>query len=586
MTDIASLVSDNLDIWTAAIERKSSAGRGSGRKLSLYGIERLRALILDLAVHGKLVPQDPEDAPASELLPGMAAERQRRIKAGEIKNAKGPAKPNGEPFELPSGWLWLPLWQTGNIVTGNSINAALRSELEANGEGWPFVATKDVGYGFEPIDYDNGLTVRFDDQRFNIARANSVFICAEGGSAGRKMAVSDREIAFGNKLIANEPWPQIESRYILYTYLSDFFFECFSREMTGIIGGISRAKFLALPFPLPPYAEQQRIVTKVDELMTLCEALEAQSAAALDAHQKLVEALLATLVDSADANDLATNWSRLEVHFDTLFTTEVSVQSLKETVLELAVRGKIVRQNAIDEPVDTLIKQVSHHQVDRYKKREIQKPKRTTTETNPPLILPENWANVLLGDLCFVTKLAGFEYTKHIKLEEFGDVPVIRAQNVRPFFIDKKNLKYISSDVSHSLNRCALDRPALLITFIGAGIGDVCQFNEDRRWHLAPNVAKAEPFGPTSLDYLTLYMNSPTGRAELFKHMKSTAQPSLSMGTIREVWVALPPLAEQQRIVAKVGQLLALCDDLKARLATAAETRKYLADAIVERAAA
>lgn len=189
MSDIAALVADNLDIWTGAIERKSGAGRGGGKRISLYGIERLRALILDLAVRGKLVAQDPADEPAIKLLPSIEKERQRRLKAKEIKNAKGPAKPSGEPFGLPSGWLWLPLWQTGNIFTGNSINAAVRSELEANSEGWPFVATKDVGYGFEPIDYDNGLIVDFDDQRFNIARPNSVFICAEGGSAGRKMAV-------------------------------------------------------------------------------------------------------------------------------------------------------------------------------------------------------------------------------------------------------------------------------------------------------------------------------------------------------------------------------------------------------------
>ena len=146
----------------------------------------------------------------------MAAERQRRFEAGEIKNAKGPSNPSSEPFHLPSRWVWLPLWQTGNIFTGNSINSSLRAELETNVEGRPFVATKDIGYGFDPIDYDNGLTVTLDDQRFNAAGPNSVFICAEGGSAGRKMAISDREISFGNKLIANEPWSQIVPRQHLW----------------------------------------------------------------------------------------------------------------------------------------------------------------------------------------------------------------------------------------------------------------------------------------------------------------------------------------------------------------------------------
>lgn len=584
MTDIASLVSDNLDIWTAAIERKSSAGRGSGRKLSLYGIERLRALILDLAVHGKLVPQDPADAPASELLPGMATERQRRIKAGEIKNAKGPDKPSGEPFELPSGWLWLPLWQTGNIFTGNSINAALRSELEANGEGWPFVATKDVGYGFEPIDYDNGLTVRFDDQRFNIASANSVFICAEGGSAGRKMAVSDREIAFGNKLIANEPWPQIEPRYILYTYLSDFFFECFSREMTGIIGGISRAKFLALPFPLPPYAEQQRIVTKVDELMALCDALEAQSASALEAHQSLVETLLATLVTSADASDLATNWARLETHFDTLFNTEASIDALMRTVLELAIRGRLTPQIAADEPADTLLGRVTR-EISAYSKEHRISPAKAEAirSAELPFRVRNGWA---WSRLCNVFRVVTDGDHQPPPRAEQG-VAFLTIGNVTTGKLDFDECRQVPEDYYQSLAEYRTPRMGdILYTVVGATFGRPAVVETERDFCVQRHIAILKPADSMNLKYLAYLLASPFVYGQALDSTTGTAQPTIPLRPLRNFLVPVPPIEEQARIVAKVDDLMALCDGLKAQLSDAAATQKHLADAIVERAAA
>jgi type I restriction enzyme S subunit len=149
-----------------------------------------------------------------------------------------------------------------------------------------------------------------------------------------------------------------------------------------------------------------------------------------------------------------------------------------------------------------------------------------------------------------VTKLAGFEYSEHISLKESGDIPVVRAQNVRPLSIDKTNLLYIDGKTSATLERCALIKKCLLVTFIGAGIGDVATFEETERWHLAPNVAKMEPFEGceelTNVKYLNYYLMS-----------------SLSMGTIRDIDFAIPPLAEQHRIVQKLDELMQYCNELE-----------------------
>ena len=173
---------------------------------------------------------------------------------------------------------------------------------------------------------------------------------------------------------------------------------------------------------------------------------------------------------------------------------------------------------------------------------------------------PSSWKQLKLGEISFVTKLAGFEYTKYIKLEESGDIPVVRAQNVRKGYLDTTNLLYIDRQTSENLSRSALDKPSLLITFIGAGIGDVCVFDKPQRFHLAPNVAKVEPYcdknGAINIKFLLYYLLSPAGQKEIFKSMKAVAQPSLSMETIRDIVIPFTTKEEQDGIVSIVDSLI------------------------------
>lgn len=224
------------------------------------------------------------------------------------------------------------------------------------------------------------------------------------------------------------------------------------------------------------------------------------------------------------------------------------------------------------EPASVLLEKIKAEKERLVKEKKLKRGKassQTVSKVNEWSI-PSAWVTAKTDDIFFVTKLAGFEYTKHINLKETGEIPVIRAQNVRPFIIDKTNLLFIDEEISLLLDRCALTKESLLVTFIGAGIGDVARFCESERWHLAPNVAKLEPFEGCeafyNLKYLNYFLSSPDGREEIFKHVKATAQPSLSMGTIRDIDVPLPPLSEQQRIVAKLDELMGYCDALDASI--------------------
>lgn len=248
------------------------------------------------------------------------------------------------------------------------------------------------------------------------------------------------------------------------------------------------------------------------------------------------------------------------------------LKKLRQQLLQDAVQGKLVEQNKNDEPASELLNKIQKQKdiLIKQKKLKIGRATEQSVSLIDDVEIPKSWQWCKSDEIFFVTKLAGFEYSEHISLKESGDIPVVRAQNVRPLNIDKTNLLYIDAKTSAILERCALIKKCLLVTFIGAGIGDVATFDETERWHLAPNVAKMEPFEGceelTNVKYLNYYLMSRLGQKEIFKHVKATAQPSLSMGTIRDIDFAIPPLAEQHRIVKKLDELMQYCNELEASI--------------------
>ena len=176
----------------------------------------------------------------------------------------------------------------------------------------------------------------------------------------------------------------------------------------------------------------------------------------------------------------------------------------------------------------------------------------------------EYWEWERIGNIFFVTKLAGFEYTKFFTKEALSvsnPIPIVRAQNVRMGFFEENKNEAISEMLSSQLERSALTKKCLLMTFIGAGIGDTCIFPAERRNHLAPNVAKIEPLDDIiSLDYIVFALMSPCGQRGVNAIKKSTAQPSLSMETIRKLLIPIPSLREQKRISLKLSEAVPLVE--------------------------
>ena len=247
----------------------------------------IKKSILQEAIQGKLIPQEPNDEPASVLLQRIKEEKQRLVKEGKLKKKdivdsiiyKGDDNKYYEqigknliditdeiPFEIPNNWVWTRLSNVANIYTGNSISETEKKAKYTNVVGRYYIGTKDVGFD-NKIFYNNGIAIpRKYEQEFRIAPKHSILMCIEGGSAGRKIAILNQDVCFGNKLCCFSPFAGIE-RYIYYYLQSPSFIDMFNGNKTGIIGGVSIAKVKRILIPLPPQPELERIVAKIDEFV-------------------------------------------------------------------------------------------------------------------------------------------------------------------------------------------------------------------------------------------------------------------------------------------------------------------------------
>ena len=235
-------------------------------------IKQAKSKVLEMAVRGELVPQNPEDEPASALLEHIKKEQ----KSSKSKGKTTEHNTHYEEellFDIPKNWAWCRLGEVcEKIETGNSINAKIKETKYKNlEEGFPYIGTKDISENHY-IKYDNGIKIPFLE-KFKVAKKNSVLLCIEGGSAGRKIGITNREVCFGNKL-AKFYSHNISNSYILFFLMSEQFKSQFKESISGLIGGVSVNKLGQFVLPLPPLEEQHRIVEKIEEIFSELEFIE------------------------------------------------------------------------------------------------------------------------------------------------------------------------------------------------------------------------------------------------------------------------------------------------------------------------
>ncbi|ECP0015627.1 restriction endonuclease subunit S, partial [Salmonella enterica] len=391
---VEKLIVDHIDTWTTALQPRSSAGRGSSGKIDLYGIKKLRELILELAVRGKLVPQDPNDEPASELLKRIAAEKTELVKQGKIKKQKPLPEISEEekPFELPVGWEWVTFSHLGHFFGGKTPS---KMKDEYWGGTIPWVTPKDMKTNLIVDSEDKVTPLAIEDGLTKVSPGSILFV-ARSGILRRifPVAITSIECTVNQDLKVLSPFLSEISYYIrlMMNGFERYIVENLTKTGTTV-ESLLFDDFISHPFMIPPFAEQNRILSTVKKLMSLCDQLEQHSLTSLDAHQQLVETLLTTLTDSQNADALAENWARISEHFDTLFTTEASIDALKQTILQLAVMGKLVPQDPNDEPASELLKRIAQEKAQLVKDGKIkkQKPLPPISDKEKPFEVPEGW---------------------------------------------------------------------------------------------------------------------------------------------------------------------------------------------------
>ncbi|MDH2242006.1 restriction endonuclease subunit S [Pseudomonas sp. GD03909] len=545
------------------------------------GIKKLRELILELAVRGKLVPQNPNDEPASELLKRIAAEK----KGLSPKVKKSSDTPMGAvAFELPESWCWASFGDIAQHNSGKTLDKGKNSGVPRN-----YITTSNLYWG--RFDLASVRQMLFEEKHLARCTAikNDLLIC-EGGEAGRA-AVWDQEseICFQNHVhrarFFGEINPYYAQRYFERLNYSGEIAEY--RKGVGISNMSSKA-LASIPMPVPPLAEQHRIVAKVDELMALCDRLEAQQADAESAHAQLVQALLGSLTQAADAKDFAANWQRLAEHFHTLFTTESSIDALKQTVLQLAVMGKLVPQDPSDEHASELLKRIAEEKVRLVAEGKLKKQKILSGigEEERAFELPQGWQWVRKAEV--FSFLNGYAF----KSEWFRPegIRLLRNVNVSHGVINWKETACISEEQAAEFQGFALDENDVVLTLdrpiISTGLKYAVIRSADLPCLLLQRVAKIAPYaGAVTVSYLSAWLNS-RFFIDSIDPGRSNGVPHISTNQVASMPFALPPLAEQHRIVAKVDHLMALCDQLKTRLTQARQLNEQLATALVEQAVA
>ncbi|HDL8517868.1 TPA: restriction endonuclease subunit S [Yersinia enterocolitica] len=578
---VEKLITQHIGTWTSALRTRSTAGRGSNGKIDLYGIKKLRELILELAVRGKLVPQDPTDEPASELLKRIAAEKAELVKQGKIKKQKPlpEISEDEKPFELPMGWEWVRLndimadihyGYTTSADETKKIKLLRITDIQDDKVNWATVPGCDIS---------EKMTEQYK------LKDNDIVIARTGGTVGKSYLVENINVpsVFASYLIRLKYLPPMQAEFTKIFLGSQLYWKQLYDGTSGTgQPNVNGNTLKAIILPVAPIDEQNNIIFKVKELMSLCDQLEQQSLTSLDAHSQLVETLLATLTDSQNAEELAENWARISQHFDTLFTTEASIDALKQTILQLAVMGKLVPQDPTDEPASELLKRIEREKAQLVKEGKIkkQKPLPPISEDEKPFELPVGWEWCKLQDI--TSKITDGDHKTPPRIND--GYKLLSAKNVRDGYLDYDNCDYISEvDYLKSRERCLPEIGDLLIVSVGGTIGRSSLIKESADFALVRSVAIIKPLLLDS-NYLKFSMDSFLLQKIIHESKRGGAQPCLYLSEISNFLFPMPPEKEQKRIVSKIEYLLSICDRLKSRLQSAQQTQLHLADALTDAA--
>lgn len=531
------------------------------------GIQRLRELILQLAVQGKLVPQNPNDEPASELLKRIEAEKAQLIAEGKLKKQKPlpPIADNEKPFDLPLGWSFSRLGQILHITRGITFPGSEKKKTKGDND----IACLRTASIQNEIDWNDLIYVdkKFVKNEHQYVQIGDIMISMANSyeRVGKVAIIKEnmQESTFGGFISAIRAY-ELNIEYLYYLLSSPAIQSAFrkSSSQTVNIANISLAGIYPILTGLPPLAEQQRIVEKVDSLMALCDELEAQQATMAEQRQQFVASSLHHLTTAPNGSQRLATWQPLASTFTQAMVTPQAVKDLRNTILQLAVQGKLVPQDPNDEPASELLKRIEtvKAQLVAEGKLKKQKPLPPITDDEKPFDLPQGWEWVRLNHAYTyngATQTKPEELNANSWLLELEDIEKVSSKIIQKKIVSDRA---VSSNKSYFQSNCVLYgklRPYLKKCVVPKTEG-----------YCTTEIVSILPHSANSPEYLRIYLLSPEWNKYIDSKMYGMKMPRLGTRDAEEGLVSLPPIGEQQRIVDKVDALMALCDELDDAIAT------------------
>ena len=533
-------------------------------------VGRLRRFVLDLAVRGKLVEQDPADEPASELLRRIAAEKARLVQAGNIK-AKQPLPENSHDkvsFSVPNSWASVCLAEIVVCLDymRKPINAAERAKRikgKNQEELFPYYgATQQQGW-IDDFLFDEELVLLGEDgvPFFDPFRSKAYLIRG-------KTWVNNHAHVFRGILVSH-----------LYLVHVLNVFDYTSRVVGATRAKLNQTRALDIPIPLPPLAEQHRIVANVDELMALCDRLEEARTVREDTRDRLTKASLARL--SAPGTDVPAFRSHARFAVDALpaLTARADqVKHLRQTILSLAVRGKLVGHDPADEPALELLKRIAIAKSELKQKTGDSRirPAHNPNRKDYPVSLPGSWEVQSFENLFLFV-----DYRGKTPPKTDAGVPLITAKNVRFGSLNREPREFIGQEFFKAWMTRGFPQIGDLLFTTEAPMANICLNNIREPFALAQRVICLQPYGDICTRYFMFATMSNLTQTLIKDHSTGLTAEGIKAAKLKPIPIPIPPLVEQYRIVAKVDELMALCDRIEAGLAASDVTRSRLLESLL-----
>ncbi len=652
------------------------------------GIKKLRELILSLAMKGKLVAQDAKDQPASELLKEIEKEKAKLVKDGRLKSAalsvdRQAIKPEDIPYELPKGWEWVRLGNILQFINGDrGKNYPSKDKLSKT--GIPFISAINLDKG--TVSTNNLLCVneeQFKKLGSGKLEKNDIVFCIRG-SLGKSAIYPFEKGAIASSLVILRQLYKNEAMLsFLNLYISSplVFKEIKKYDNGTAQPNLSANNFMSFLFPLPPLAEQKRIVEKIDQLMSLCDKLEAERNERDNKRITVHTSAVNRLLGASDKPAFDKSWSFITKNFNELYSVTPNIAELKKAILQLAVMGKLVapacrqagrisdtlpekqdgkwwvyviecndgtfykgftgnlrkrweehcagtasdwtkkhppkqvyyweecysqeaaierekylksgigrewfKREVVDKPGDWLPASELLKEIEAEKARLVKEGKIKKQVELPPIKpeeipyqVPEGWVWCRLDDLCSLIT----DGTHNTPVYITEGIPFLSVKNLSGGFIDYSDTKHISiNEHKELIKRCNPEYDDVLLTKVGT-TGIAVRVDTKETFSIFVSVALLKTIkGYIDSEFLTRLINSPLVKKYSAEGTEGVGNKNLVLKKIKNFVIPLPPLAEQKRIVAKIDQLMELCNSLEQGIKVAMEKRSRVLGAVLAR---